>query len=78
MSVPYIPYGTVNPFYTLQQAAEAFHTTIPVVQEKSKQYAIKITCNRAGVPGLDKERFIQLHRYLYHEHSGRYKRIIPR
>ena len=71
--VPYIDYGKLDEFYTVQQLANLFGMKKSELKEKCEQYGIKPRRNEIGDYGFVRYDVRKLHNKLYHECRGNSK-----
>jgi len=68
--VPYIDYGTLAEFYTVQQLADLLGMKKPELKENCEAYDIKPRKNEIGDYGFVRYDVRKLHNALYHESRG--------
>lgn len=67
MKVPFIDYGKLDEFYTVQQLAALLDLKKSELKEKCEQYGVKPRRNEIGDYGFVRYDVRKLHNKLYHE-----------
>ena len=71
MSIKYIQYSGMKPFYTIDEVCELFGISKSDLRRKCEQYKVKPVRSEIGEPGFSCYDVRRLHNKLYYEDRNR-------